>query len=67
MKLPEVMTKSPDIETRKHHSQAKAKMKEYADSKSYVKLSEFQVGDSVYVKQDSKKSDTPYHPTQHNC
>ena len=39
-------------------------MKELEDSNSYVKPSELQVGDSVYVKRDDSKNrgDTPYHP-----
>ncbi|GFO27049.1 transposon ty3-g Gag-Pol polyprotein [Plakobranchus ocellatus] len=42
---------------------AKAKMKHYADCKSYIKRSDIQIGESVLVKQSDKtKPTTPYEP-----
>ncbi|GFN74628.1 transposon ty3-g Gag-Pol polyprotein [Plakobranchus ocellatus] len=42
---------------------AKAKMKHYADCKSYIKRSDIQIGESVLVKQsDTTKPTTPYEP-----
>ena len=63
-KLPELTTPCSDPEIRERDQTAKAKMKEYADNKRYVKPSNAKEGDTVLVKRDDskKKSDTPYDP-----
>ena len=63
-KLPELTTPCSDPEIRKRDQTAKAKMKEYADNKRYVRPSNAKEGDTVLVKRDDskKKSDTPYDP-----
>ena len=65
VKLPEVQTECSDEADIKHQDdEAKRKMKEYADRKSYVKPSNYSVGDTVLVKRDKayRKSLTPYDP-----
>ena len=64
-KLPSMLQTLPaNICIRCNDADAKAKMKQYADQKPYVKQSEIQVGDSVLVKQSDKtKAMTPYEPT----
>ena len=61
-KLPELTTPCSDPEIRERDQTAKAKMKEHADNKRYVKRSNAKEGDTVLVK---KKSDTPYDPRPH--
>ena len=63
-KLPELTTPCSDPEIRERDQTAKAKMKEYADNKRYVKPSNAKEGDTVLVKRDDskKKSDTQYDP-----
>ena len=63
-KLPELTTPCSEPEIRERDQTAKAKMKEYADNKRYVKPSNAKEGDTVLVKRDDskKKSDTPYDP-----
>ena len=66
-KLPELTTPCSDPEIRERDQTAKAKMKEHADNKRYVKPSNAKEGDTVLVKRDDskKKSDTPYDPRPH--
>ena len=61
-KLPEIAIFLPDNEMRDRDKAAKAKMKAYADNKSYVKPSTLKEGDIVLVRRDrsKRKSDTPY-------
>ena len=40
----------------------KSRMKRYADSKTYVQPSTIQEGDTVFVKRDDSKRNTPYRP-----
>ena len=64
-KLPEIREKqSPDWEVEARDLIAKKKMKQYADSKQYVKQDNLNVGDSVLLKKGpSFKKDVPYHET----
>lgn len=61
-KLPEIGMIRQDPEIHKHDRKAKFKMKKYADEKAYVKPTEIQEGDAVFVKCDDskRKRDTPY-------
>ncbi|KAL8575538.1 hypothetical protein ACOMHN_059602 [Nucella lapillus] len=44
--------------------EAKLKMKQYDDSKAYVKPADYTIGDPVLLKTSSTAcSSTPYHPT----
>ena len=63
-KLPEVTTPCSDAAIRQRDQAAKAKMKEHADNKRFVKPSAIKEGDIVLVKRDEtkKKGDTPYNP-----
>jgi len=63
-KLPEMSTPCSDLEIRERDRTAKAKMKNHADNRRYVKPSTLKEGDMVFVKRaDSrKKSNTPYDP-----
>ena len=54
-KLPELTTPCSDLEIRERDQTAKAKMKEYADNKRYVKPSNAKEGDTVLVKRDDSK------------
>ena len=67
MKLPELTTPCSNPEIRKRDQTAKAKMKEHADNKRYVKPSKAKEGDTVLVKRDDskKESDTSYDPRTH--
>ena len=58
------MTPSSDAAIRQRDQAAKAKMKERADNRGYVKPSAIKEGDSVLVKRDEtkKKGHTPYNP-----
>ena len=62
-KLPEV-TPCSDAAIWQRDQAAKAKMKEHADNKRYVKPSAIKEGDIVLVKRDEtkKKGDIPYNP-----
>ncbi|KAK2148719.1 hypothetical protein LSH36_486g03017 [Paralvinella palmiformis] len=64
-KLPEIREKqSPDWGGGDKDIIAKKKMKQYADSKRYVKQDNFNIGDSVLLKKDpSFKKGVPYHET----
>lgn len=66
-KLPEMTSTRPDPVIKDHDSKAKAKMKEYADGKSYIKPSTLREGDSVFVKRDDskRKRDTPFRHDPH--
>jgi len=66
-KLPEMSTPCSDLEIRERDRTAKAKMKNHADNRRYVKPSTLKEGDMVFVKRDDskKKSDTPYDPRPH--
>lgn len=62
-KLPEIPSNLSDqAGIRDHDSEAKRKMKSYADNKAYVKPQNISVGDAVIVKRDPSclKSATPY-------
>ncbi|GFN94668.1 transposon ty3-g Gag-Pol polyprotein [Plakobranchus ocellatus] len=64
-KLPAAPIQTDPINTciRCNDAAAKAKMKHYADCKSYIKRSDIQIGESVLVKQSDKtKPTTPYEP-----
>ena len=63
-KLPEVTTPCSDAAIRQRDQAAKAKMREHADNKRYVKPSAIKEGDIVVVKRDEtkKKGDIPYNP-----
>ena len=63
-KLPELTTPCSDPEIQERDQTVKAKMKEYAGNKRYVKPSDAKEGDTVLVERDDskKKSDTPYDP-----
>ena len=63
-KLPEVTTPCSDAAIRQRDQAAKAKMKEHADNKRYVKPSAIKEGDIVLIKRDEtkKKGDIPYNP-----
>ena len=67
-KLPEVTTPRSDAAIRQLDQAAKAKMKEHADNKRYVKTLAIKEGDIVLVKRDEtmKKGDTPYNPIPRN-
>ena len=60
-------TPCSDPEIQEGNQAAKAKMKEHADNKRYVKPSNAKEGDTVLVRRDDskKKSDTPYGPRPH--
>ncbi len=64
-KLPEVHTDVRDpAKIQETDQNAKGKMKQYADSKAYVRPSGIQRGDTVVLKRDPsyQKSQTPYEP-----
>lgn len=67
-KLPELATAKPESATtaqaKLNDELAKAKAKQYADSRNKAKHREFEVGDKVLIKNDKKqnKLSTPYRP-----
>ena len=62
-KLPSIQIKPDDNKTRKTDTEKKAKMKKFADQTRKAKKSNFKVGDSVLVKQETRdKLSTPFDP-----
>ena len=63
-RLPHLITPiAEDSSIRQHDTEAKRKIKQYADRKAYVKPNDLRVGDTVIVKSDNtSKALTPYQP-----
>ena len=63
-RLPHLITPiAEDSNIRERDTEAKRKIKQYADRKAYVKPNDFRVGDTVIVKSDkTSKALTPYQP-----
>ena len=63
-KLPEFNKGQQESTLEANDRKAKKRMKTYADTKAYVRPSEFKEGDTVFVRRDDtkRKRDTPYRP-----
>ena len=62
--MPHLITPiAEDFSIRERDTEAKRKIKQYADRKAYVKPNDLRVGDTVIVKSDNtSKALTPYQP-----
>ena len=63
-KLPEVTPTVYDPDLRNKDSNAKEKMKSYADNRSNAKPNRFQIGDDVLVRQRKRNKFSSYHNPQ---